>query len=213
MTVKVNGKLVGRLTNAQKEQAESKKLKRVALKDISTGTATQLCLETFNAPAVLDLLDGIGITIDSCEMGYRNREATVKIETPKKLSEFGSIYHRKGGTDETIEVFLTQTSVADAKSSLSAVAQHYGKNESEFAMRKLRIRKGDAILVFRYMLKDIPMNHDKRTKVRVLALMKINREPELERKANQILAKFTLAKYVCKFHTEEKKVAMCSRMA
>lgn len=212
MTVEVNGKKIGRKSKVQLEREESHKLKKVALKDISSGSAIQLCLEAVNVPDILEMLQGTGAVIESCMMAYRFRESKVKIEAPKKLSEYGAVYHRKGGGEESIEISLTHASIHEVAQSIKAVSEHYGRSPKEFVFRKLRLNKDNAVVVFKHVLKDLPMDHDKRKKVRVLALIKINRDKELAYKAEQLLSKFSLAKYICKFHTEEKKVAICAKV-
>lgn len=212
MTMLLEKRKVGRKSKIEKEKVESKTLKRMVLKDIASGNAVQICLESYKAPEILDLVEPTKAMIEHCELGFRFREPRVKIETPKKLSELGSIYHRMGGKEETIELRMTQVSVKEVREVLGKVSAHYGKKPSDFYVSKLRLNKDGATVVFKYTLKDIPKNHDKRTKVRVLALLKINRDPELESKAKTLLSSFSLAKYVCKFHAEERKVAICSKL-
>lgn len=203
----------GKKTKIQNEREEAKSLKKIFLKDIGSGQATQLCLEAYKVPDVLEILKGANLNIESCLFGYRYREMSAKVETPKKISEIASVYHRKGGSDETIDVSMSQVSVAEAKENLDKICDYYKLNPSEFNVRRIRLTNKDGvILVFKLVLKGLPMNQDKRTKVRVLAWMKVNRDPMLEKKANQIVSKFTMAKYLCKFHLEEKKVAICSKV-
>jgi hypothetical protein len=201
----------GRKSNLSKEQEEAKKLKKVSIKDVSSGTAMQMCIETWKAEDFLDICPK-EVPIEYVHMEYSKRGHSLKIESPKKFSEIAAIYHRTISPSDNIELRMVNVLPAEALKNLKAICEHYNINANDFAIQTIRLNKDGAILVFKLSLKDIPSNADGRVKVRVLAHTKISRDPELETKAKKVLSQFSLSKYYCQFHTEERKFAVCTRL-
>lgn len=202
----------GRKTNAEREirSGEAKKLKKVAIKDVGGSEAVQMCLEIFKADEVLKLIPR-DVPIEFLELSYIKRGKSQRVEAPKKLSEFGGIYHRVLAPVIDIQVKMVNVSVNEALNNLKEIAANYEIAPADFVVETLKLDQKGAVLVFRLFLKDIPATNDKRVKVRVLANTKISRDPALELKAKKILSNFDLKKYFCRYHSEEKRVAVCTR--
>lgn len=201
----------GRKSKLEIERSESQKYKNISMKDISTGTAVQKCLDCYSVKDVLPLLKKVGARINKCEVNYRYMPTKVKVEVPKILSQLGKIYHRIRNDEVSIDVVLFEKSVKEATEILLKVAEHYNVSFEKFNVKEMQVERDGVIIRFKYLLKDLYLNGDKRVKTKVLAAIKYNSKEANLDKANRFLDSFSLSNYVCKLHTEEKRIAICSK--
>lgn len=193
------------------EKKEAKTLKKMALKSLD-GKAFQLCLEAYRVDDVLRLLPS-GVRIDKIELSHITRPQRITIEPPAKLRElFARIYHRMTPQVSDFDLTILNTDVPSVRESVKAMCEHYSVAERAITVKEIRISSKDgATLVFKLQLKSLPSGNDLRVKTRVLGLDKINRDPELETKAKELMSQFELSKYRCAFKVEEKRIAICSK--